>query len=462
MRYALLTGVIAMLCTTLLACGGGGGSGSDGGPADPRDISFTLSRSSVNVTAVEESLTYPTENVTVTLSTVPDDGLYIFADGTDTGLLGTQVSDGAGNTVTVNLQYRPSEFQNPGVYDDPVVVRVCLDEACTQPLSGSPQTIASRYTVTALPILDATESRLSGFRVKIAASDFAWDPASERFLLTTRNEALKFPDSVAVLDPATGVFSQGLQLTYQPSKMAVSANGEYVYVEDDFDTHTDRFALPDFTEGVRIDPQPGEFALHAGEFAPSPVTPTTYAVALENGGTPFRMRVIDGQTARPNDARAPQIPDHVCWNTATELWGSGVGFFRYDVDAAGVTRTLFASYPATTGDVLCGAVLAHTTTGFALDPATGAIARYYGSTGDRALSALVDGEHNRYYLLAVSAAGQTELRAFDAATGAALGTVRLLNFNTSFALRMLRWGPDGVAILGANQIFVLHGVFVSG
>jgi len=59
------------------------------------------------------------------------------------------VSDASGaSPVTVTIQFKSPSSLGAGAYTDSVVIEGCYDQACTQQVTGSPQTIQVQYTVT--------------------------------------------------------------------------------------------------------------------------------------------------------------------------------------------------------------------------------------------------------------------------------------------------------------------------
>lgn len=128
------------------ACGGGDGDGEDEPPPAPT-TSVSLSRSSITVSATPGEL-MPVEEVTLTVSNPPDEGLYLegeySAGGIETvGFLGTSASQG-----TLQISFRsPGSLLND-TYADTITLRICTDAACATQIKGSPATISTAYVVT--------------------------------------------------------------------------------------------------------------------------------------------------------------------------------------------------------------------------------------------------------------------------------------------------------------------------
>lgn len=175
----------------------------------------------------------------------------------------------------------------------------------------------------------------------------------------------------------------------------------------------------------------------------------------------------DGST-RPNavfTSGSSSVAWNIFWNGPAEIWGTGRGFYRYNVDESGVSQAVFKQeLQRDVGRVLCGLGLPHSSLGLAFDPETGDIVRDYATQpGETPFTGTVDPATNRFLLIS-SLNGYPRLNAFDAADGAQLGSVELRNFHTLLpAIRTIRWGDDGIATLSAaGELLILRGSFISG
>lgn len=73
----------------------------------------------------------------------------VWIEPTFTGQGIANVAVSSGNLpATGTIQFKSPSDLGPGTYNDTVTVNVCLDQACSQPISNSPQTVKVQYTIT--------------------------------------------------------------------------------------------------------------------------------------------------------------------------------------------------------------------------------------------------------------------------------------------------------------------------
>lgn len=94
----------------------------------------------------------PTLQTDFSLSSIPDDGLYVGVENTLNGGVASadfsQVSDSKGLVV---VSMMTPAVVGPGTYTDTITLRVCYDELCQKPVQGSPVAISVVYEVREAP-----------------------------------------------------------------------------------------------------------------------------------------------------------------------------------------------------------------------------------------------------------------------------------------------------------------------
>ena len=149
--------VSTLLSSLLLAgCGGGGGGsgggsgGGGGGGGNGNGESLFVSPSSVTVSVTTIDPT-PTAEVAVTIgNAVIGFSYYVAATTTNSGVATINVANGSSAfqaTGIVVINFKPAASLGVGTYTDTVTIRGCYDQGCSSSLTGSPQTVAVRYTV---------------------------------------------------------------------------------------------------------------------------------------------------------------------------------------------------------------------------------------------------------------------------------------------------------------------------
>jgi len=137
---------------SLSSCGGGdsGGSssGSGGSSGGGSAVSMSVSPQSLSATATV-GLAAPAAAISVSV-TGAQTGQQFYVSGKYSEVGISTVSDSAGSLpVPVTVQFKSPGALGVGTYHDTVQISVCLDQACSEPVANSPQTVQVTYSVTA-------------------------------------------------------------------------------------------------------------------------------------------------------------------------------------------------------------------------------------------------------------------------------------------------------------------------
>lgn len=259
---------LVVLVLVLTACGGGG----SGGNASPgAGISISVSPQTLSVSATTTSVA-PTATVQLNASSVPQAGLYASIYNTGPGVAGVTLTQ-SGNTEDINITFNDPASLGVGVYTDTLTVVVCLDQACTQPVSNSGLKIPVTYTVTAGNPATAVPS-VSGL---VPSSATAGSPA---FTLTVNGG--NFATSSVVQwngSPRTTSYVSATQLTAQITAADILVQGfNSVSVSN---TSTGGGVSPAMS--FAVGPQP----LSISSIAPSVLNAGAAAFSLTVTGTGF-------------------------------------------------------------------------------------------------------------------------------------------------------------------------------
>ena len=153
-----MTRFLSCMTVALLiaGCGGGGGaSASNGGsstvtPPNPT-ASLSINPPTIDVFA-STSQPAPTAefSVGIIVSAATSAKFYLKGSFTKHGIVSIAAA-GTGTTADYTIQFESPASLGVGTYQDAVTIEGCYDSACTQQVSGSPQTISVTYTITAGP-----------------------------------------------------------------------------------------------------------------------------------------------------------------------------------------------------------------------------------------------------------------------------------------------------------------------
>ena len=131
----------------LVGCGGG-----DEGPPPPG------ARASIsvdtNVVSIVTSRTGPAVvyTLTLTLADPPPDGVYVDYPHSSNAIESVELFPLNASTAELDVVFKPGSSLAPGLYIDTINVAVCRDNACNSHVSGSPFTVTTSYTVSAVGV----------------------------------------------------------------------------------------------------------------------------------------------------------------------------------------------------------------------------------------------------------------------------------------------------------------------
>ena len=156
----------------LAACGGGGGK------SDPL-VSVSASPTSATLAGTNTG-TAPSTTIVMSVTNVPDDGLYVLVNGSSKGYV-SATFDGERSVMITGVN--PATLA-VGTYNDSVSVEVCYDDKCARQVANSPLKIPVAYTVTqgdpatAVPAIVSTSptsavAGAGGFTLTISGVNFA-------------------------------------------------------------------------------------------------------------------------------------------------------------------------------------------------------------------------------------------------------------------------------------------------
>jgi outer membrane protein assembly factor BamB len=144
----------AAICAFLIsACGGGSGGGGNGngggnGGGTNSGVSMSVSPLSVSVSA-SAGQPAPTADVQVTVTGLQQ-GQQAYLEGKYSNHgIDTVTDSGGGSPLTVSIQFKAPASLGAGTYNDTLQLQVCYDQACTQQVTNSPQSVQVQYTITA-------------------------------------------------------------------------------------------------------------------------------------------------------------------------------------------------------------------------------------------------------------------------------------------------------------------------
>jgi hypothetical protein len=345
--------------------------------------------------------------------------------------------------------------------------------------------VAVQYTI------DNTVPGANGLTLRLVAAqakDLLWSPVQQRIYFTAPSTSATYGNMVAVLNATTASVESSSFVGSEPSEMALSDDGQYLYVALDGANSVRRKLLPSLTQDLLIpmgsDPSLG--ALIAADIAVAPGQPNTIAVARKTSTT-YQAGVVIYDNAVPRANVAGVQPNYVPinsvnWgNTASVLYGATTqaGAFAVatmNVDASGATLLSTQSGVSTSsiyGRIHLANNVLYSDGGEAFDPITqSTLGMFAPPQYGFSRVTIPDTQHNKLFMVATGSGGGLVLRSFNLTTYAPIDSVNLDGIGglAHYPYRLIRWGADGLAFavddgysstLIDGRIVLINGPFVS-
>jgi trimeric autotransporter adhesin len=316
--------------------------------------------------------------------------------------------------------------------------------------------------------------------VSLKGNDLAWDPYQQKIYVSVPSISPVNPNTVTVLDPFTGELTGSQYVGSEPDRLALSDDGQLLYVALRGASSVERLTLPDLSQDLSMamgrDPTYGPY--YASDLRVAPGSPRTLAVSLATQGSSSSgggIVIYDDATPRPTQIGGGTGSwyryDSLQWGTtASDLYASNASYaydlYTFSVDGSGIVlrntyRNAFSSYgigmrfDAGTG-------LLYAEDGRAVDPETGLLAGTFPVSGGYYTRRMVPDSTlgSAFFVSGDSYSGvHATLNAYDLMHYYPTRSMTL-SFAGAPPRRLIRWGVDGLAYLTPECVVLFRGPFV--
>ncbi|MBD0373555.1 MAG: hypothetical protein ICV60_22165, partial [Pyrinomonadaceae bacterium] len=300
-------------------------------------------------------------------------------------------------------------------------------------------------------------------RFNLATNDLVYDRNTQMIYASIPSFAVSIGNTITQVNPRTGLLGSSTPIGDEPSKLAITDNGQYIYVGLNGATRgVRRFDVASGTAGL-------QFQLGGGDCGPQytafdmevlPGSTDSVAVSRLRGCSPsFGGTVIyDNGVRRTNAMPEHTGPYNIAFSSsASTLYGTGDDtFYKMAVDSSGIKlsskRSSFAF-----GDIKFDNGLLYSPDGRVVDPEAGTVIGTYSfnsnGSGDIGFLVAPDSSAGRVYFIT---GNPLKLRVFDQQTFIELGVIPLPAASGNVS-SLIRWGANGLAFrTSTNQLFIIQ------
>lgn len=418
----------------LAACGGGGGDGGGGGGTAPVSIGGTVSGLA---------------GTGLVLTSTTGDSLAIAANGAFH--FATRLAPGSAYGVTVSGQPR-----SPMQWCD---------------VTGGSGT-AGTTDVTSISVTCAAPAPVV-HRYAIGATDLAWEAHAGTLYVALGSGAPQGANSVAVVDPATGVLGTVVGAGMSPSVIRVSDDGTLLYAGSRTSTSIQRFRLPGLASDLTIPlgsipPGGPGSAVATQAIEVQPGAAHTIAVSRYDPTVSVSMDLVifDDATVRgtPRTSIPPNNPYFIAWSAdGATAYGADnsmspptIGTYAIGSAGAAYQSVVVGVAPGGAGiSSLAGKL--YTSSGRVVDPATKDVVGTVGASG----ATVLDVGNGLWFVAQDDFTGGT-LMAYDLGHFVPVGKLALgvipVTFPATTVTHAVRIGSDGLAMVtsGGDLLVIDH------
>lgn len=338
-------------------------------------------------------------------------------------------------------------------------------------LSAGTTTITAMYgNITGSTLLTSIGAANGVQIVSLATNDIIYDPLRGRIYASVPGRAGSLGNTITVIDPATGATGTSVFAGSEPGKMALSDDGQFLYVSLDGAAAVRRLTLATMTPEIQFSlGSDSASARYVDDMEVLPGQPHSVAISRKilNLSPRFAgVAIYDDGIQRPATASpfSGSINAITFSENASTLYGynnetTEFGFYRMNIDASGVSITDVSSNTiyGFAVDIVFDGGLVYATSGQVVNPGNltpvlaGSFPGIFYSNAVCPDSAL-----GRTFFVDSKGTSYTyTVSAFDQTTLSLLGKI-MIQGNAGVAGRLIRWGANGLAFrTSGDQIFLL-------
>jgi Calx-beta domain len=302
-------------------------------------------------------------------------------------------------------------------------------------------------------------------RINLPANDLVYSEATKALYASIPSSAGSNGNSITKITPQTGEVGPSTFIGSEPGKIAISSDGQTLWVHLNGANAARRFDILTQTPGLQFNT--GAQFVQDMEVVPGSSESVAITTLLFNSG----VAIYDNGVKRPNTGPSfPTIGPIEFGASPSILYGfnnqsSGLDLVKYLVDSSGVTQSTVTGALVTGNSIKFSNSLLYSGFGRVADPESQTLVGTFQTTGFPQAMAVDAANHRVFYVF--STGGNVILQAFDSNTFLPIGSVTLPGIFNS-PVNLMRWGTNGLAFnttsagsFDPGQIYVLQTALVS-
>jgi len=290
-------------------------------------------------------------------------------------------------------------------------------------------------------------------RINLTTNDLVYSASAGRFYASVPSSAGSSGNSLKAIDPSTGLVTSTTFVGSEPNKLAISDDGQSLYVSLDGSFAIRRFDTLTNTPGLQFSVGQDSFnnRYNVSDFAVAPGNPNLLAVARSFQGG---VAIFDNGVSRTNTG--PATSDFIAFSaTASKLYSTGFnGLSTLTIDATGVSGSSTAPLAFSSPRIKFSGGKLFTSAGQVIDPDSNTLLGTFFGANTQAF--VPDTAAGRAYYLTSGPGSSFTIRAFDINTFIQVGSL-VIDGVSGITSSLLRWGPNGLAFRTSNnQLFIIQ------
>jgi hypothetical protein len=350
---------------------------------------------------------------------------------------------------------------------NPGVAQVAQDGTVTGIAPGTANVTAAAFGLTS----NAVQITVNDIRIlSLATNDIIYDKSRQKIYASIPSTATSKPNSITIIDPVTGNIGASLTVGSEPTRLAISDDGQFLYVGLDGEGAVRRVILSTFTADIKFSlgtAQVGCGVNRAFDLEVLPGTPQSVAISIAPTlcSPAFKVAIYDNGVPRSNTTDvSTRISVLTFSQSASILYGYNIDSTRIvtmAIDALGVSiaNTTTALIPCCPGEIEFDAGRIYVSNGQVIDPVSGTLV---GTFPLQMILSLVKPDSSLGRVFFVSGdlgILPLTLQAFNMSTFQSTGSMPVEGMTAGGPPigppgvdSLIRWGTDGVAFRSSVQV----------